>query len=176
METDKDGLIMDLLAAEITARSGKDPGEHYRELTAQFGTPWYTRLDAPATAEQKTRLRTLTPDAFGAQGLDAAAERGTGGQGGVDEGQDDGRDGKAGGLGEHAQGVCVADALGPFADGVVGGRGDKDGVGDEGPGRAGFGVLAADRAAGLVGDGGGVEEFERGRGGDDLDGPAPVLG
>jgi phosphoglucomutase len=67
--TDKDGLIMDLLAAEITARTGKDPGEHYRELTAQFGTPWYTRLDAPATAEQKTRLRTLTPDAVGAQTL-----------------------------------------------------------------------------------------------------------
>ena len=67
--TDKDGLIMDLLAAEITARTGKDPGEHYRELTAQFGTPWYTRVDAPATPEQKTRLRTLTPEAVGAQTL-----------------------------------------------------------------------------------------------------------
>jgi phosphoglucomutase len=67
--TDKDGLIMDLLAAEIAARTGKDPGEHYRELTAQFGTPWYTRLDAPATPEQKTRLRTLTPEAVGVQTL-----------------------------------------------------------------------------------------------------------
>ena len=55
--TDKDGLIMDLLAAEITARTGKDPGEHYRELTDEFGTPYYTRIDAPATPEQKARLR-----------------------------------------------------------------------------------------------------------------------
>jgi phosphoglucomutase len=61
--TDKDGPIMDLLAAEITARTGKDPGEHYRELTAQFGTPYYTRIDAPATPEQKARLRELSPDA-----------------------------------------------------------------------------------------------------------------
>ena len=67
--TDKDGLIMDLLAAEITARTGKDPGEHYRELTAQFGTPWYTRVDAPATPEQKTRLRNLTPEAVSATAL-----------------------------------------------------------------------------------------------------------
>src|ERR1700689_5978094 len=43
--TDKDGLIMDLLAAEITAQTGKDPGEHYRELTAKFGTPRYPRID-----------------------------------------------------------------------------------------------------------------------------------
>ncbi len=61
--TDKDGLIMDLLAAEITARTGKDPGEHYRDLTAEFGTPYYTRIDAPATPEQKARLRELSPDA-----------------------------------------------------------------------------------------------------------------
>jgi phosphoglucomutase len=61
--TDKDGPIMDLLAAEITARTGKDPGEHYRELTAQFGTPYYTRIDAPATSEQKTQLQKLSPDA-----------------------------------------------------------------------------------------------------------------
>jgi phosphoglucomutase len=67
--TDKDGLIMDLLAAEITARTGKDPGQHYRELTAQFGESWYTRVDAPATPEQKTALRTLTPDAVSAQTL-----------------------------------------------------------------------------------------------------------
>jgi phosphoglucomutase len=61
--TDKDGPIMDLLAAEITARTGKDPGEHYRELTAKFGTPYYTRIDAPATPEQKARLQRLSPDA-----------------------------------------------------------------------------------------------------------------
>jgi phosphoglucomutase len=61
--TDKDGPIMDLLAAEITARTGKDPGEHYRELAAEFGTSYYTRIDAPATAEQKARLQTLTPEA-----------------------------------------------------------------------------------------------------------------
>jgi phosphoglucomutase len=61
--TDKDGPIMDLLAAEITARTGKDPGEHYRDLTAEFGAPCYTRIDAPATAEQKSRLAKLSPDA-----------------------------------------------------------------------------------------------------------------
>jgi phosphoglucomutase len=61
--TDKDGPIMDLLAAEITARTGKDPGEHYRELTTEFGPPHYTRIDAPATPEQKTKLQKLTPEA-----------------------------------------------------------------------------------------------------------------
>jgi phosphoglucomutase len=61
--TDKDGPIMDLLAAEITARTGKDPGEHYQVMTAKFGTPYYTRLDAAATAEQKARLARLSPDA-----------------------------------------------------------------------------------------------------------------
>jgi phosphoglucomutase len=61
--TDKDGPIMDLLAAEITSRTGKNPGEHYRELTAEFGTPYYTRIDAPATPEQKEKLGKLTPDA-----------------------------------------------------------------------------------------------------------------
>jgi phosphoglucomutase len=61
--TDKDGPIMDLLAAEITARTGKDPGEHYRELAAEFGTPYYTRIDAPATPEQKERLEKLSPEA-----------------------------------------------------------------------------------------------------------------
>jgi phosphoglucomutase len=61
--TDKDGPIMDLLAAEITSRTGKDPGEHYRELTAQFGTPHYRRIDAPATPEQKARLQQLSPHA-----------------------------------------------------------------------------------------------------------------
>ncbi|HEV3061295.1 MAG TPA: phosphoglucomutase (alpha-D-glucose-1,6-bisphosphate-dependent) [Vicinamibacterales bacterium] len=61
--TDKDGLIMDLLAAEITARTDKDPSEHDRELAAQFGTSYYTRIDAPATPEQKARLRALSPEA-----------------------------------------------------------------------------------------------------------------
>jgi phosphoglucomutase len=61
--TDKDGPIMDLLAAEITARTRKDPGEHYRELTATFGAPCYTRIDAAATPEQKARLQKLAPEA-----------------------------------------------------------------------------------------------------------------
>jgi phosphoglucomutase len=60
--TDKDGLLLALLAAEITARTGKDPGEHYRELTAELGTPYYTRIDAVATPAQKARLRKLSPD------------------------------------------------------------------------------------------------------------------
>jgi phosphoglucomutase len=61
--TDKDGPIMDLLAAEITAKTGKDPGEHYRELTAEFGDPRYTRIDEPATPAQKALLQKLTPEA-----------------------------------------------------------------------------------------------------------------
>ena len=61
--TDKDGPIMDLLAAEITARTGKDPGEHYRDLEAEFGKSYYTRLDAPATPEQKAQLSKLTAGA-----------------------------------------------------------------------------------------------------------------
>ena len=60
--TDKDGPIMDLLAAEITAVTGKDPGEHYRDLTAEFGTPEYSRVDAPATPEQKARSLKLSPE------------------------------------------------------------------------------------------------------------------
>jgi phosphoglucomutase len=67
--TDKDGPIMDLLAAEITARTGKDPGQHYHDLTAEFGTPYYTRIDAPATAEQKARLEKLSPEAVRAATL-----------------------------------------------------------------------------------------------------------
>jgi len=67
--TDKDGPIMNLLAAEITARTEKDPGEHYRELTAQFGTPYYTRLDAPVTLAQKARLAQLSPEAVKASTL-----------------------------------------------------------------------------------------------------------
>ncbi len=61
--TDKDGLIMDLLAAEITACTGRDPGEHYRQLTAELGTPYYTRIDAPATPAMKAKLAKLSPDA-----------------------------------------------------------------------------------------------------------------
>jgi phosphoglucomutase len=67
--TDKDGPIMNLLAAEITARTGKDPGEHYRGLTAEFGTPYYTRIDAPATPEQKAKLERLSPEAVTAATL-----------------------------------------------------------------------------------------------------------
>ena len=61
--TDKDGPIMDLLAAEITARTGKDPGEHYDLLQAEFGAMYYTRIDAPATPEQKAKLAKLSPEA-----------------------------------------------------------------------------------------------------------------
>ena len=60
--TDKDGPIMNLLAAEITARTGRDPGEHYDALTAEFGTAYYARIDAPATPEQKARLEQLSPE------------------------------------------------------------------------------------------------------------------
>jgi phosphoglucomutase len=60
--TDKDGLIMVLLAAEIAACTGKDPGQHYQEMTAEFGTPYYTRIDAPSTPEQKAKLSKLSPD------------------------------------------------------------------------------------------------------------------
>jgi phosphoglucomutase len=61
--TDKDGIILALLAAEITARTGKDPGVHYRELTKTFGAPYYTRIDAAATPEEKARLQKLSPEA-----------------------------------------------------------------------------------------------------------------
>jgi phosphoglucomutase len=61
--TDKDGPIMDLLAAEITAHTGKDPGELYQELTREFGRPYYTRIDATATPDQKARLQRLSPTA-----------------------------------------------------------------------------------------------------------------
>ena len=61
--TDKDGPIMNLLAAEITAVTGSDPGEHFRGLAAEFGMPHYTRIDAAATPDQKARLGKLSPDA-----------------------------------------------------------------------------------------------------------------
>jgi phosphoglucomutase len=60
--TDKDGIILDLLATEIKARTGKDPGEHYVLLTKEFGSPSYTRIDAPASPEQKAAFKNLTPE------------------------------------------------------------------------------------------------------------------
>jgi phosphoglucomutase len=60
--TDKDGPIMDFVAAEIMAVTGKDPGQHFRELAAKFGMPYYTRIDAPASPEQKARLSKLSAD------------------------------------------------------------------------------------------------------------------
>jgi phosphoglucomutase len=59
--TDKDGILLALLAAEVTARTGKDLGEHYRELAAEFGCPHYSLIDVPAAPEQKTMLRKLSP-------------------------------------------------------------------------------------------------------------------
>jgi phosphoglucomutase len=67
--TDKDGIILCLLAAEITARTGNDPGVHYQELTAKFGTPYYTRIDAPATPQEKNQLKKLSPEAVTATEL-----------------------------------------------------------------------------------------------------------
>jgi len=60
--TDKDGPLLALLAAEITARTGRDPGEHFSDLAAEFGAPYYTRIDAPATPAQKDKLEKLSPD------------------------------------------------------------------------------------------------------------------
>jgi phosphoglucomutase len=67
--TDKDGLLLGLLAAEITATTGKDPGDHYRELAGRLGAPHYTRIDAPATREQKDLLKRLAPEAVAATDL-----------------------------------------------------------------------------------------------------------
>jgi phosphoglucomutase len=67
--TDKDGIILNLLAAEITAVTQRDPGEHYKELQNQFGNPVYERIDAPASREQKTVLGKLTPDMIDAKEL-----------------------------------------------------------------------------------------------------------
>jgi phosphoglucomutase len=71
--TDKDGILLDLLACEIRAVTGKDPGELYRELEARFGTPVYERIDAPATREQKAALARLSPESVAADTL--AGER-----------------------------------------------------------------------------------------------------
>jgi phosphoglucomutase len=67
--TDKDGILLDLLAAEITAATGKDPAEHYRELTGRFGAPIYERLDAPATTARKKALSGLSPGMVAADTL-----------------------------------------------------------------------------------------------------------
>jgi phosphoglucomutase len=67
--TDKDGIVMDLLAAEMTAQRGRDPGEQYLELARALGTPHYARVDAPATPAQKTALKRLAPDAVAAETL-----------------------------------------------------------------------------------------------------------
>jgi len=60
---------MDLLSADITARTGKDPSQHYEALTAEFGKAYYTRIDAPATPEQKAKLERLAPEAVRAPNL-----------------------------------------------------------------------------------------------------------
>ncbi len=67
--TDKDGILLDLLAVELTAKTGRDPGEHYRELTQRFGDPVYERIDAPATPEQKQVLKALAPEQVTADAL-----------------------------------------------------------------------------------------------------------
>jgi phosphoglucomutase len=67
--TDKDGLILNLLAAEIFAVTGKDPGDHYRDIIKQFGEARYTRIDQPATVEQKAGFKKLTPEAVTAKEL-----------------------------------------------------------------------------------------------------------
>src|SRR5262249_7763320 len=67
--TDKDGIIMDLLAAEILARTGHDPSWHYEEVAAELGAPRYQRIDAPATAAEKAKLKKLAPEAVRARTL-----------------------------------------------------------------------------------------------------------
>ncbi len=75
--TDKDGIIPGLLAAEITARTGRDPGETFAGLTRELGTPFYARIDAPATADQKARLKSLSPEQLGMQELAGEPVRAT---------------------------------------------------------------------------------------------------
>lgn len=70
--TDKDGLIMDLLAAEMTAVTGKEPGEYFREISSRFGAPYYTRSDVPASPDQKATLAGLSPEAV--EGSNLAGE------------------------------------------------------------------------------------------------------
>jgi phosphoglucomutase len=73
--TDKDGIILGLLAAEITAVTGRDPGDYYRALTERCGTPVYERIDAPADAAQKRRLESLQPAQLGATSIAGEAIR-----------------------------------------------------------------------------------------------------
>ena len=74
--TDKDGLILGLLAAEMMATTGRDPGEHYADLTREFGAPVYERIDAPATKEQKAALSKLSPFAGDGEDAGGGADRG----------------------------------------------------------------------------------------------------
>jgi len=67
--TDKDGIILGLLAAEITAVTGKDPGYYYQQLTREYGSPFYRRIDAPITPEQKVGFKRLTPERVSAAAL-----------------------------------------------------------------------------------------------------------
>ncbi|MBI5395979.1 MAG: alpha-D-glucose phosphate-specific phosphoglucomutase [Verrucomicrobia bacterium] len=67
--TDKDGIILDLLAAEITARTGRDPGQHYEEIATQLGRPHYKRVDQPCTPQQKAGFKKLSPEAVKATTL-----------------------------------------------------------------------------------------------------------
>jgi len=67
--TDKDGPVVNLLTAELTARTGRDPAEHYAELESQFGSPVYARIDAPAVAAQKDKLKSLDASQVGAAEL-----------------------------------------------------------------------------------------------------------
>jgi phosphoglucomutase len=67
--TDKDGIIMDLLAAEITAVTGKNPAQHFKELVSLYGEPFYARIDAPVNPEQKSKLSKLSPEAVKAENL-----------------------------------------------------------------------------------------------------------
>ena len=71
--TDKDGILLNLLAAEITATTGKDPGEHYRALEERFGRSFYARIDAPASRQQKVLLAHLSPEKVRAQSLGGEA-------------------------------------------------------------------------------------------------------
>jgi phosphoglucomutase len=68
--TDKDGILLDLLASEILATTGRTPSEHYRDLVGKFGEPAYARIDAPATREEKAILGKLSPQAVTATELD----------------------------------------------------------------------------------------------------------
>lgn len=99
--TDKDGIILGLLAAEITAVTKHDPGQHYQQLATRYGTPYYVRVDAPASAQQKAAFKTLSGDSVAAQTLagDAITARLT----------------KAPGNGASIGGLKVATANGWFA-------------------------------------------------------------